>query len=167
MKTKTEWKLFFITDYEKEAAYLTAMHAKGWKLTGITARMFYHFEACPKEEVVYQLDFRQQEKAAREGYLQFYADYGWEHVADCNHFSIFRKSVADGEVEIYDDNGSKLEMLKRIFYSRFLFAFAMYLFAMAGSIRLHPSFSLGVSVIMLPLLVYVAVRFYKIRQQLK
>ncbi|MBM7635935.1 DUF2812 domain-containing protein [Streptococcus saliviloxodontae] len=58
MVTKTEVKIFWITDFEEETAYLRRMHQSGWKFVKLMAGCFFHFESCPPEDVVYQLDFR-------------------------------------------------------------------------------------------------------------
>ncbi|MGT2757067.1 DUF2812 domain-containing protein [Streptococcus ovuberis] len=52
MAIKTVFKSFFITDFEEEAAYLAAMHRKGWKLTKISFDCLFHFEATAPEEMV-------------------------------------------------------------------------------------------------------------------
>ncbi|MFC3927694.1 DUF2812 domain-containing protein [Streptococcus caprae] len=92
MKTKVEWKKFFITDFEQEERYLTEMHRKGWKFVRVRFGMFYHFEAVESAEVTYKLDFVQLKKAERESYLQMYADYGWENVARCWNFGFLQGS---------------------------------------------------------------------------
>mgnify|MGYP000334816408 CR=1 FL=1 len=46
METKIECKVFFITDFNQQAQYLTEMHRKGWRLTKIRWSFFYHFEKC-------------------------------------------------------------------------------------------------------------------------
>lgn len=58
MATKTVFKFFLITDFEKEEKYLMDMHRKGWKLEKISFNYFYHFVATEPEAVIYQLDFK-------------------------------------------------------------------------------------------------------------
>ena len=59
METKIECKVFFITDFNQQAQYLTEMHRKGWRLTKIRWSFFYHFEKCEPEDVAYQVDFKE------------------------------------------------------------------------------------------------------------
>ncbi|MBM7635934.1 DUF2812 domain-containing protein [Streptococcus saliviloxodontae] len=96
---------------------------------------------------------------------QLFEDYGWEHVADCNYFSIFRQSKQDVDVSIYSDSESQYEMVKRIFKSRYLTAFFLYVISSTLLLRSHPSFFLGISVVYLPILTYCAYRFYVLRNK--
>lgn len=73
---KTEFKIFTISQYEKEAAYLRRMHQSGWKITSIRFPGFYTFEACEPEDVVYQLDYNRDSAANKEEYVQMFADCG-------------------------------------------------------------------------------------------
>lgn len=36
METRTECKVFFITDFSQQASYLSEMHQQGWKLVKIS-----------------------------------------------------------------------------------------------------------------------------------
>ncbi len=49
---------FTIAQWEKEAAWLRQQHQKGWQFTHLTAGVFFHFAACPPEDVVYHLSTR-------------------------------------------------------------------------------------------------------------
>ena len=51
METKTEFRVFFITDFNQQAHYLSNMHKKGWKLVKISWSFFYHFEKCESEDM--------------------------------------------------------------------------------------------------------------------
>lgn len=118
---KKELKFFFITDFEKEGEYLTAMHRTGWKLKEVRLACLFIFERCNPEEVVYRLDFKPRLGEDWDTYHQMYKDYGWEYVGVCNHFVYFRKAIIAGEeIDIYSDNQTKLEMIGRIFKWRFV-----------------------------------------------
>lgn len=162
MKTRVEWKLFFITDFEKEAAYLTEMHRNGWKFVRIRMGMWYVFEECQPEEVVYQLDFRPDKQEEQSVYEQMYRDYGWEFVGNCNHFGIFRKRATDGDTSLYSDMDSKKAMVARIFKRRYLLSLAIYIIVVLLNFRHSPRFALGVSTIYLPLLIFVGYRFRRL-----
>ncbi|MCQ4638534.1 DUF2812 domain-containing protein [Anaerovorax odorimutans] len=131
-KEKRECHIFLLTDYEKEEQFLRERHNQGYRLTRVGMPFFYYFEECEPEDVVYRLDFNPQEASEKEGYLQLYADYGWEYLQELNGFSYFRKKAAnaeESELEIFCDNESKLEMLKRIFMKRMLLLMAIFLCA--------------------------------------
>ena len=138
MEEKIVYKIFTIADYDREAAYFKKMHSQGWKLKKVSYSPFlvavrYTFEACPPQEVAYQLDFRPIKKAEQESYYQLFEDCGWEHITNFNQFSYFRKPVsqldAESDLEIYNDAWSKLEMVKRLVIWRFLPSLIALLFA--------------------------------------
>lgn len=129
MEKKIVYRIFTIADYEREALYFREMHAKGWKLRGVSYSILlfvvkYTFEKCQPEQVFYQLDFYPMKKSERASYLQLFKDCGWEHITDFNGFSYFRKLhsgiESDAEFEIYNDAAGKLAMVKRILTKRML-----------------------------------------------
>lgn len=118
METKTVKKVrfFSITDWQDEQKYLTERHKAGWKFVKQSANV-YTFEKCEPEDVVYQLDFRADDKNTDE-YLQMFKDCGWEYIQDYYGYSYFRKPVKDmkeNEEGIFCDTESRLEMLKNVF----------------------------------------------------
>ena len=118
--TKTEWKFFSIADWEKEEQYLRRQHQNGWKFTGVSFLMSYHFVRCEPEDVVYQLDYNPT--ANKQEYLQIFRDCGWEYLQDYAGYSYFRKpaSAMQGEEAIFSDDASRLDMLRRIIKGRLL-----------------------------------------------
>ena len=120
MQTKTEFRYFTIMEYEDEQAYLRRMHNNGWKLSHVSFPGFYRFEACEPEDVVYQLDYNREGASQREEYVQMFRDCGWEYLFDFVGYSYFRKPAAamDGEEEIFCDDESRLDMMKRVFRGR-------------------------------------------------
>ena len=122
MKTKREFRFFSILEYEEEQAYLRAMHQSGWKLLRVSGLCLYSFEACEPEDVVYQLDYNKDGLAHKAEYVQMFADCGWEYLQDYVGYSYFRKPARDmhGEEEIFCDDASRLEMMKRVFTGRAL-----------------------------------------------
>lgn len=120
---KKEFHYFVLTDYEIEEDYLRQMHKNGWKFVKVKVPGIYYFEACTSEDVVYRLDFNPGKKADKESYIQMFADYGWEYMQDMNEYSYFRKKADEYEPlqdEIFSDNESKYEMVKKIFNKRML-----------------------------------------------
>lgn len=121
--TKTEFKWFTILQYKAEQEYLREMHLNGWKLTKVSFPGFYHFEACTPEDMVYQLDYNQNGTAHKRDYIQLFADCGWEYMFDFVGYSYFRKPASQmegmqGSEEIFCDDESRLEMMKRVFKGR-------------------------------------------------
>lgn len=111
--------LFTVAQWEEEAAWLRRQHQKGWRFTHLTAGIFYHFEACPPEDVVYQLDY--QDRGAGEDYFQLFQDCGCEYVARFTQYYYFRKPAArmpPGEEGIFCDRASRLDMIRRVFLGR-------------------------------------------------
>ncbi len=163
---KKEFKLFLITDFEREETYLSEMHKKGWKFTGVQGRSVYCFEACEPADVVYKIDFKPNTEKDTENYHQLYRDYGWEYVATVNNFYIFRKfDVEDGDLEIFSDETSKRAMVKQIFRRRFLLIVFLYLVAVSlGFFAKSFEFVLGIAVTAVPLTLYLAYSFYQLKK---
>ena len=129
MEKKVVYRIATIADYDREALYLSKMHAEGWKLKEVTysnlvVAVKYTFEQCQPKQVSYQLDFYPMKKSERASYLQLFKDCGWEHITDFNGFSYFSKPYSeiesDTEFEIYNDAAGKLAMVKRILTMRML-----------------------------------------------
>ena len=128
-KTKTGVRFFTIADHEKEQEYLSRMHRMGWRIVHVSLPCFYHFEACEPENVVYQLDYFQEGKFGREEYLKMFEDCGWEYLFDFMDYHYFRKPAAemDGKEEIFCDDESRLDMMKRVFRGRVMWLLIMFL----------------------------------------
>ena len=126
---KTEIKIFTLPDWNKEENYLNHMHRKGWRFTHLSF-LFYHFEKCEPEDVVYQLDFNPQGSQNKNEYICMFNDCGWEYLQDFNGYSYFRKQRAEmnGDEKIFCDNESRLEMLKRVFKVKVVPLIFMFLF---------------------------------------
>ncbi|MDE6729984.1 MAG: DUF2812 domain-containing protein [Oscillospiraceae bacterium] len=109
-------KLFLLSDYEKEEAYLTEMHRTGWKLKNISYGI-YTFEKCEPENVIYRLDFAEDKEKDLSCYIAMFGEYGWEYIQDVNGYSYFRKRtnrLAEEDTEIFSDSESRLAMMKNI-----------------------------------------------------
>lgn len=119
-RTKTEFKWFTIPQYRCEEEYLRKMHNNGWKLSHISIPGFYHFTECIPEDIVYQLDYNLEGSRNKSEYIQMFSDFGWEYLFDFVGYSYFKKPVQqmNGEEEIFCDDESRLEMMKRVFRGR-------------------------------------------------
>lgn len=122
--TRREFHYFLLPDYEKEEEFLREMHNDGWKFTHVTLPGIYHFEACEPEDVVYRIDFNPLTADKKREYIRMFEDYGWDYLQDLNEFSYFRKAASDAETEadteIFSDNASKVDMMRRIFTKRMI-----------------------------------------------
>ena len=117
---KREYRVFTIADWEREQDYLRKRHGEGWKFTGLTYPGVYHFVRCQPEDVVYQLDYNEEGIKHKDEYVRMFQDCGWEYIQDYFGYSYFRKPASEmaGDEEIFCDDESRLEMVKRIFLSR-------------------------------------------------
>ena len=119
-ETKTKIRWFSITQYDEEARWLEEMHSQGWKFIGVNMPCFYHFERCEPENYIYQLDYNKA--GSRPDYIKLFGDCGWEYLTDFMGYSYFRKkaSEANGQEDIFCDDESRLDMIRRIFGGRII-----------------------------------------------
>lgn len=119
---KIEFKYFTIPQWKKEQDYLRQQHKNGWKFVKVNFIGIYHFEKCEPEDVVYQLDYNPEGLAHKDEYIQMFRDCGWEYLQDFVGYSYFGKpaSKMNGEEEIFCDDSSRLDMMKRVFKGRML-----------------------------------------------
>ena len=119
---KTEARIFTIADWEKEERYLRELRREGWKFVKVSLPGFYHFVKCTPEDVVYQLNYNQEGLEHKDEYVQMFRDCGWEYIQDFGGYSYFRKPVSEmqGEEEIFCDDESRLDMMRRVFAGRYL-----------------------------------------------
>lgn len=122
-ETKIKLRFFTIPQWEQEAQWLRSMHKKGWKLQRITLPCWYRFERCTPEDVIYQLDFNPEGIEQKEEYVQMFQDCGWEYIQDMAGYSYFRKPISemsDADEEIFCDEDSRLDMMKRVWKGKIL-----------------------------------------------
>lgn len=120
METKKTFRYFTIFEYEKEQNYLRNMHQAGWKFVKVSGFGIYHFEKCIPEDVIYQLDYNPDGIKHKDEYVTMFSDCGWEYLQDYVGYSYFRKPASEtiGTEEIFCDNDSRLQMLKRVYKDR-------------------------------------------------
>ncbi len=172
--------LFTVPEYAREQEWLSQQHLVGWKLVKVIPPVFYKFERCNPEEVIYQLDYNQEGMAHKEEYVQMFEDMGWEHVLDYVGFSYFRKPLSEmnGHEEIFSDDASKLEMARRIFRGRILPLLVMFcLIIIPTLIRLHEGvtgseqflygFFVGLFIVYLSLFVQYAMQYMKLKKKFR
>lgn len=119
-KVKKEFRWFNIMEYEKEEKYLSKRHQEGWKFKRVTFPGIYTFERCEPEKVIYQLDYNKEGIKHQMEYVRMFEDCGWEYLTEFAGYNYFRKP-ADRmlqDEEIFCDDISRLDMVKRIFWGR-------------------------------------------------
>lgn len=122
METKKQFRFFSIFSYEEEQEYLRNMSRNGWRFLSIGFLGLYTFEKCEPQDVIYQLDYNKEGLAHKEEYIRLFEDCGWEYLQDYVGYSYFRKPVSEsGEAEeIFCDDDSKLDMLRRVINGRMM-----------------------------------------------
>ncbi len=115
--TKTEFRFFSIPEWKKEEAYLRERHKDGWAFVKVDGLGLYHFQKCEPRDIVYQLDYNTDSTNQKDGYVQLFEDCGWEYLQNYMGYSYFRKAASemDGTEEIFCDDASRLDMMKRVF----------------------------------------------------
>lgn len=125
-----EFHYFVLTEYEEEEEFLRKKHQQGLRFVKVTLPGVYYFERCEGEDVIYKLDFNPQSIDEKESYIQLFKDYGFEYIQDLNEYSYFRKKashISNEDNEIFCDNESRLDMLKRIITRKLLPILAAFL----------------------------------------
>lgn len=119
-QTKIQFKWFTIPQYKQEEEYLSSMHREGWKFTKVSFPGFYHFTKSEPENVTYRLDYNQEGVAHKSEYVRMFSDCGWEYLFEFVGYSYFRKASdeADLNEEIFCDDESRLDMMKRVYKGR-------------------------------------------------
>ena len=122
METKKVTKIYSIFTHEKEEKFLRDMHKSGWKFIKVTGLGRYHFEKCEPKDVIYQLDYNKDGLKNKDEYVKMFADCGWEYMQTYCGYTYFRKSAnkINSNEEIFCDNESKLQMIKRVYLGRML-----------------------------------------------
>lgn len=119
---KLKLRFFSILQWKQEQEFLRQEHNNGWKFMKLNALGLYHFEKCEPEDVVYQLDYNPNGTVHKATYVQMFNDCGWEYLQDYFGYSYFRKPVSEmnGDEEIFCDDSSRLDFMKRVFRGRII-----------------------------------------------
>ena len=110
-------KLFYISDYEKEAAYLRDMSLKGYHFIRNDGFSFDFIKGEPKN-YFYLLDYYKVDPSQEE-MNQWHQD-GWEDIfhAPVNYegsWYFFRRELSEGDMfEYNENNASRLELFERL-----------------------------------------------------
>jgi len=162
---KTEFHFFDITEYDKEAEYLSAMHSSGWKLDSVYFPGIYRFSECECEKYTYQLDYNKDGIENKDEYVQMFKDLGWEYLFDFVGYSYFRKpaSVESAADDIFCDDGSRVDMMNRVFRGRMIpLIVVFFLMIIAGLIKaLRGDFPMSISLMLCGVSIVYLVVFFR------
>ncbi len=123
-------RFFTVPQWTQEQDYLRSQHNNGWKFKKVDWLCCYHFERCEPEDVKYQLDFNPEGINHKSEYVQMFSDCGWEYIQDFVGYSYFRKPVSEmqnQDEEIFCDDASRLDMMKRVFKGKMIPLIVMFL----------------------------------------
>ncbi|MGI6051611.1 MAG: DUF2812 domain-containing protein [Bilifractor sp.] len=120
--TRTYFRFFSITDYEKEEKWIQDMFRQGWKLTNVRFQCIYTFEKAEPSDMTVRLEYSDVPLTERPDYAAMMSDYGWECLWSGSGWSYFAKPTekeADSN-ELFTDKASRLSMIQKIFQKRYL-----------------------------------------------
>lgn len=146
--TKTEFKYFTIAEWKKEEKYLREQHKSGWEFVSVNFLGLYHFKKCEPKDVIYQLDYNPESVTQKSEYIQMFRDCGWEYLQNFVGYSYFRKAASDmdgTEEEIFCDDASRLDMIKRVFRQRMVPLLCMFFLVIIPQIIVQSQFDTTVN----------------------
>ncbi len=120
---KTEIRFFTIPEWKKEENYLREQHKNGWEFVAVNGLCLYHFKKCEPKDMIYQLDYNPDSIYQKYEYIQLFGDCGWEYLQNYAGYSYFRKAASETDTageEIFCDDASRLDMMKRVFKGRMI-----------------------------------------------
>lgn len=178
---KTEFKFFSIMNWEKEEDYLREQHKKGWEFEKVKGYGSYHFAKTEPADVIYRLDYNPDSFDKNSGYIEMFNDCGWEYLQIYMGYSYFRKKASDyseKEDEIFCDDESKLEMVKKIFVARMVPLLILFFVGVIPQILLQSRFDDQISkamvvvfealfIIYLAVFILFSVQFYQFYKRMK
>ncbi len=119
-KGKIVFRVYTISDFDKEEKFLREQHRQGYKFVKWTFPGFYCFEKCEPQDVIYRLELGNVKDREKSEYIQMYEDFGWNYMFDAIGWSYFKKAAdeKDGNEELFSDKQSKIAHLERVFRKR-------------------------------------------------
>ncbi|MBB5182633.1 DUF2812 domain-containing protein [Catenisphaera adipataccumulans] len=128
--TKTCFRFFTITDYEKEEQWLHAMFLKGWKLVSVRFQCIYTFTQTEPADMAVRLEYSDIPLKTRPDYEVMMKDYGWECLSSGAGWNYFARPTDAQPVnnELFTDDVSRLSMIRKIFQKRYLVLFLVLIF---------------------------------------
>jgi len=113
-ETRVQYRLFFVWEDEREAAWLEEMAREGWHLESV-GLCRYCFRKGEPAEIRYRLDYPSPQGFDEREYRTLFKDAGWEHCGELLGWHYFRTPVQGTETpEIFSDAESRNEKYKRL-----------------------------------------------------
>ncbi len=121
-ETVTKIRVFTIADFKEEEVWLRERAREGLHFVRMYPPCFYVFEEGEPEDVIYRLDFTNNEE--NRDYARMLADFGWENCGRCVGWVYWRKPAEEAENEaegeLFSDDESRLDMVKKVIRTRML-----------------------------------------------
>lgn len=117
----TKLAVFTIADFKEEERWLRARAREGLRFVRMIVPCFYVFEQAEPEDVIYRLDYT--DKSENGDYERMLEDFGWESCGHCMGWGYWRRSASEnagGGEELFSDDESRLDMVKRVLQTRLL-----------------------------------------------
>ena len=118
----TKIAFFTIADFKEEEVWLRERAREGLHFVRMYTPCFYVFEEGEPEDVIYRLDFTNNEE--NRDYARMLADFGWENCGRCVGWVYWRKPAEEAENEaegeLFSDDASRLDMVKKVVQTRML-----------------------------------------------
>ena len=118
--TVTKIRFWTIADFREEEVWLREMAKSGLHFLRMYIPCFYVFEKGEPRDVIYRLDFTNNDESG--DYARMLADFGWENCGRCVGWVYWRRRAdeAEGGEEIFSDDTSRLDLVKRVLQTRML-----------------------------------------------
>ncbi len=110
---KRQFKLFGLWAYEKEARWLEAMAARGWRLEKVRL-FFYEFVEAEPQDLLYYIDLKFAGKATDAEYEAIFKDAGWNLVCSSGLWRYFVTVPGNKYANVYSDNDSLLKKFRAL-----------------------------------------------------
>jgi hypothetical protein len=110
---KRQFKLFGLWAYDKEARWLEAMAARGWRLQKVHL-FFYEFAKAEPQGLRYYIDLKLTGKASDAEYEAIFKDAGWNLVSSSGLWRYFVTAPGNKYAYAYSDNNSLLKKFRAL-----------------------------------------------------
>lgn len=106
----TQYRWFWVWDFEKEERWLNEMAERGWTLTEVGFCRFT-FEATECSEYTVRLEMHPYD----DDYLDFMEETGAEYIGRVLQWMFFRKRSELGSFDIFSDLDSRINHIRTVF----------------------------------------------------
>lgn len=125
----TKIRFFTISDFVEEEIWLRERSREGLHFHHFVTPCFYVFEKGEPEDVIYRLDFTNNKENS--DYFRMLGEYGWENCGRIFGWIYWRRPASEtaneAEGELFSDDESRLEMVKKVWSTRMIPILAIFL----------------------------------------